>query len=582
MPVQIPGRRGSFDDAVSRLNSGNSNELWELAALVSVLEFFGSSELDLFPALHFERPRLFCDAILKSRASVDRHRQYLPTEFVDILNWSGENLNDPRMESIGRAQSQEEMLFQLMRAVARWANIQIRYQDIANGDVGRTIALYETLPEAGRFRDESTGHLVQEVRDKIHSFLGCSIPDLVLIYALVGLGCRQLFERLKRALRASMTAALAGEVKQTKRLSAILQWMCATRSQISPAISFTARRLSELGGPQVRSEAVDAFLRCWSSETRTLRSLLESPAYAAGSGSWRLSPLERYPIVQLDKSSPTATPSFVVPNYRFYLCSIPRALDYTLQTNLGEEYNQFRGAVYEEYVARMLREKYPRALVIPERPYALRRSETRGPDVVFVEAPGEPLILLEVKARRVSARARSDMDDDSLDANLQDAYAALNRLPSKADDLFAGISEYSELEPYAGRTSRHATLCVCVLPEAPFAINELTYYRCKDEDPCLISIDLQYCIMGIATLERAIASAETGGLALAAVLNEFIQRARHLDLQGPLAEFFGGDPVALGHLYSESFLEGVSRNAASGSPAHAPGQDLQGARSDQL
>jgi hypothetical protein len=553
--VPGPRHRGSFDDAVSRLNSGNSNELWELAALLTVLEYYGSSQLDLFPALHPERPRLLCDAILRSNASFHRHRAYAPREFVDIINWSSEGLLDPRIEAIGSGRPRDEMLFDLTRAIARWGNIQIKYQDVQNADVGRAIALYEVLPETAHFRDSQTADLVHRVRVEISGYLGCRVPELLLVYTKAGLRSRWLFERVASAVKLAMPGALKSEQDQLVRLSAILQWLYSERSRLSPSVSFTAEELRNLWGVQSRPEAVSAFLKCWSSDTRTLRSLLDLPAYAAGSGSWRLSPLERYPVLQLDRLSPKQAPSFVVPNFRFYLCSMPRPLDYALQEGLGDEYNQFRGAVYEEYVAEMLGEEYPGALVISERSYRPRKVEAKGPDVVFVEAIGEPLILVEVKARRVSAKSRSDMDDEALDANLEDAYSALGKLASKADDLFAGLEEYAEVKPFAAGTSRDATLCVCVLPDTPFAVNELTHYRVARGDLTLGSLDLRFCIMSVATLETAISCAKTTGSTVAAVLGRFIERASVLEMHGPLAEFFGEAKTPLGPLYGERFLQ---------------------------
>jgi len=137
-----PRQKRSFDDAVRRLNSGNINELWELCALISVLEYYGGTRLKLFPELHYEHPRLFCEAILKSKASLHRHRQYTPEEFIAILNWSQEGLYDPRVEELGGTGTSQELQFQLIRTVSRWANIQMRFQNVQNGALGRTLALW--------------------------------------------------------------------------------------------------------------------------------------------------------------------------------------------------------------------------------------------------------------------------------------------------------------------------------------------------------------------------------------------------------------------------------------------------------
>ncbi len=249
---------------------------------------------------------------------------------------------------------------------------------------------------------------------------------------------------------------------------------------------------------------------------------------------------------------------YVVPNFRFFLRSLPAVLDYTLLETLDAEYDQFRGAVFEAYVAMMLHDMYPGSIALPERGYArIKAMAKKGPDVAFVEALGEPLLLFEVKARRVRADTRSEMDDDSIDHNLADVYAALRRLPTKATDLFQGISEYSEMTGALQATSRAQSIGLCILPDAPFAINELTYHRASRGEHGLDQIDFEYCIMGIGTLEKAVAVAKQRKTSLAVILREFMNRAKDLEMHSPLAEFFGEEGAEPEMIYGETFLDRI-------------------------
>jgi len=465
-----------FDKAVSRLNSGNVNSLWELAALLAVLEYFGSHSLDLFPEMHYERPRLFCEAILASKATFWHHREYSADDFIKLINWSGEGLLDPRIEQIQHGRERKEMLFDLTRAAARWANIQIRYQDLWNGDLGRCFALYDVVSSKGHFRDEQTADLVKRVRARIDAFLGCSLTELLAVYAKVGLWQRQLYENLVHRLDLNPKCRPTLKRERLQRLRAVLCGLFECRQLLHPLISFTRSDVLELGSNVVRPEAFTAFRQCFCADTRTLRSLRARPAYSAGRECWHVSPLERYPVVQM-QGLPRQATRYVVPNYRFYLRSLPAALDYTLLASLDAEYNQFRGAIFEAYIGMMLREMYPNSICLPEREYArVRAKKMKGPDIAFVEAIGEPLLLFEVKARRLRADTRSEMDNSSIDHNLADVYAALRRLPGKATDLFEGVCEYSEITDVLKTSSRDQAIGLCILPNVPFAINELTYY----------------------------------------------------------------------------------------------------------
>ena len=109
----------AFEDAVIRLNSGNSDDLWEMVALISTLEYFGGEQLQLFPALCFEDVRLFSEAILRSRASNSRHRIYSPKDVIYVLNNARDGLRDAELESIESGRERQTMLLQLNKILQK-------------------------------------------------------------------------------------------------------------------------------------------------------------------------------------------------------------------------------------------------------------------------------------------------------------------------------------------------------------------------------------------------------------------------------------------------------------------------------
>ena len=543
----------AFEDAVIRLNSGNSDDLWEMVALISTLEYFGGEQLQLFPALCFEDVRLFSEAILRSRASNSRHRIYSPKDVIYVLNNARDGLRDAELESIESGRERQTMLLELNKILSRRGSLQLEVQRSSAAKAGRAVAFFDVIPRELAETSGPKSDRIQTVYSQIQAFLGCSVTDMLKVLFLISALHKNAY---RRELHLLDGVRIPQASPPKTRTSAVLEAILANRKAIAESVVFTAGSLIKAAPFRVETHVLDTVLALWSRGTDELRHLMEEQAFQAGVDCWHLSPLHRYPIVRLEGSPPR----YAVPNLRLLLHSVFAVLDYSLLEVLpADEYNAFRGAVLEEYLFRLMTWAFPAEQLIREREYRPSTKELwKGPDVTFADLEAGTLIVVEAKARRIGPRTRFRTDDESLDRNLEDVHGALVRLPDKITHLRAGLSAYVDFQPMVDATKDTDPILVCVLPEAIYFLTQIERERgsCSSEHP-LFELGHRYCIMSLEDFEFAIACARHNGETLSAVLGDFWEDAGCLELNTSAADLFRGRRVPLGGMFGEQYLRGI-------------------------
>lgn len=542
-----------FADAVTRLNSGDLELLLGHAAELSSLEFHFGEKLDLFPALNPEIARAFADAILASRAGFLRSRTYSQKDLAYVINNAMDGLTDPRLqEEIGEGRPRDEMLRAARAIFSRWANIQLRQQifDLPSA-VGRAIGFLDLLPTQSRQLDDARATEVGTVAQAVRGFLGSSAEELARVFMAVnhwyqrlGRECASVAEQAwERHQRLSQRYADRGH-----RLAQVVQALLDESSRIAPLCSFSADDLWRFAQQKPAPATIARFLELFSADVQYVRRLREEQPYVVGANLWRLSPLERFPLIRLPGAR------FVAPNVRFLLHSFSTVLDYSLLEALGGRFDGFRGAVLELHLRGCVSAAFPNALVVPERQYRRGKYCVRGPDLILGDA-GAPLVLIEAKARRVAAEARSSTSEDALDKNLSDVYAALKRLPQKVRDMAAGLPEYGGVQAALSEGLRQEPLFVCVLPETIYFLTEQIRQRADaSEDHPLHGLGYAYCVLSVATFEIAVAVSRKRAVPLAAVLKRFWEQSGEPELSGPAAELFDDEEVDARDLYAANYI----------------------------
>jgi len=543
----------AFEDAVTRLNSGNLAELWTIAALISTLEYFGGERLQLFPALSFEDVRLLAEAILRSRASNYRHRIYSTKDLIYVLNKAKDGLRDAELEGIESGRERQTMLLELNRILSRWGSLQLEVQRSHVATAGRAVAFFDAIPKALADVCRPESDCIRDVYRQIRAFLGCAVPELLKVLFLISAWYLNAYRRQLHILEG---IRIPQSSPPKARAFAALQAILPNREAMAESVAFTAEALLEAAPFSLESHAIDRVLALWSRGTDELRYLTEEPAFKVGVDCWHLSPLHRYPIVRLEGDPPR----YAVPNLRLLLHSMFAVLDYSLLEALpADEYNSFRGAVLEEYLFRLMTWAFPAAHLIREREYRPSKKELwKGPDVTFADVDAGTLIAVEAKTRRMGPTTRFQTDDESLDRNLADVHDALLRLPDKITHLRAGLSAYVDFQPMVDATTDTDPILVCVLPEAIHFLTQLERGRasCSSEHP-LSGLGHRYCIMGLDDFEFAIACARHNEETLSTILSDFWEDAGSLELDTSAADLFRGRGVPLGGMFGEQFMRGI-------------------------
>ena len=198
----------------------------------------------------------------------------------------------------------------------------------------------------------------------------------------------------------------------------------------------------------------------------------------------------------------------------------------------------FRGQSQEIYIKR-LTGRIGGIHLVDERSYLHSRNQRRGPDLTLLDAPRREAVLLESKARRLRADVRFTLDDAALDQNLADAYAAIQKLPTKLSHLRSGLPEYKDVQPILDQCLANDPMFLVVVGDAVMCVQEIVRGRAR-QDPShpLAGFNKKFCIMSLAVYEEAIERARTNGTGIVEILNGYWNEGESLEVSGNAAEHF--------------------------------------------
>ncbi len=561
------GKRPTFEDAVLRLNSKNLDTLLETSCLLSCIEFYGGMNSPLFPLLNNEKCRLFSEAIVASKAASYKSALLTRDDLAYVLNGVGEALNDPRFsQEVASQGSQDKTLYAMQKFFARMANIQIRQQEIrSSSTVGRLLALLEVLPQRdlGQF-DRDSQNTVRQFAEEVPKVLGASLRDLATIYMLLSLWYQRLDRIAMRLLQEVRPPTIPGKTESERQA-----WMMYRLYELLPSLKkympFSGNSLlNSLPNLPLSEAAFIAFVGLFSRPIRGIRDEAKNTVYQIGPVGWRLSPLERYPLVRFDSANVQSS-YFIIPNVRTFMRSFADVIHFTLQERFGNLYNEVRGLSQEVYIRELVKSRLPSCIVIPEIPYRSPKGEKKGPDCTIVEEISGCLIVVEAKARRVLAETRFTMEENIFDANFAQVYDLLLRLPDKVKDLYAGLPEYASYQVEIDVTKQKSPICIAVVGESVYMLNEIIRYRARtDPGHRLRSYPWIYCVMSIESFELAVEIAASEGVSLAQVLEEFWEDGATMDPRGRMSDSFRGRRITKGSSFAESFIAASDLLAAQG------------------
>ena len=551
MPERRPER--AFRDAATRLNSKNLDHLWHTCALLSFLEREHAqvaSPDSLFPLINAPRVNMFAKAVLASTAIPTRTGRLAFGDFSYVYNAVNDASTDPALtRALNSSSGRERQFAGWLHATAR---SQFPYQipDLVIR-LGRAYALSKAIPQW--HRDTLRQTLGERYFDPAQASLdefGSTVEDVLDVlfraYAVVRESWKPLQTMLSRAL-VELGPHPSSSRRSTARQAAVLRRFLDLSWRGPSATSFPTSRLRIQGEAAEGLDRIEAATKHVSRSTLELRTALANQQqFQRGFITYRLSPLERFPLVR------THAGQLVVPVTAHLEQLLGNAAHYLLQEQplVANAFMETRGRAQEIYLKELLASRAPSLQQVPERSYRGPKGELRGPDVTLIDAQGQRLLLIESKGRRVLTETRVDVDLNAFRRNFDDAIEALTSLPRKSEDIRLRTDAYGDIQGAVEHACSKPPIGVVVVGEGtPFLTELVRVVLTDDERRQVDAADARLMVMGLDLFETAVEIAAAADEPLADVLDDYwedtaLSVSELVAAHRPAAEF-RGRPVPL-------------------------------------
>lgn len=532
----------AFGLATGRLNSANDRTLWLTTCLLSLAEWGGSRPLAR--VLNFEKLRLLSLAVLASKAAPYKRRRLDADDVQYVLNHLVDGMDeDEAFEWIHSSDDPEERARRFLVAFSRLGNAQFRHQNPDPvGRAGRLFGLFQVIPtDHYDLLQSGVQTRARGLPAQMAQRLGLKPDALVILHAATIRWYGDLGHRVAVATERLVGAARADfPFSDRHREARALRVVIDAGESLARSLTFSEAILP--GSAKERR----AFLALMSKGSRDLRAEFRRQWVEGRGLGYQHNPLERWPIVRLGSDE------FVVPNLRVHVRACEDAFHFAAQAALGDEFNEVRGHLIEAYLYLLVRNRLPAATVVREREYRDRGQKVRGADLTLIE--GRTLLLIEAKARRLRLEARTSLDAEALDRNLQDVYEAIGRAGKKHDALYRGLPEYADVQDAIAVTTGSVPLVVVVVAEAPTFVNQRVRQRASHVvGHPLSGSEMRYCIVSSEDFERAVEVAATHEISLYHLFEEYWDDSASSGPGGTAPELFRGRAVR-GLRFARTFI----------------------------
>ncbi len=554
---------GNFSDAVTRLNSRNLVTLLRTSSILSAVEIFLSDGSPTYPLLNMEKCRLFTEAVLSSKAALYKQNSLTHADLIYVINASSEALYDPRIQTdIPNRQERSLMLYKVQLFFSRMANLQIRQQEFQiKSLLGRTVGLLEYLPERDSAEwPDSWRKRYGSFQHQLQSKWGCTLWDLAVVYQIIVIHY-QCLAASAITLADNNPYPTRDEVRTLPRQNwpqaVAMHSIVYNLEGFGPYLDFSAEDLAKMAPDLTDLRSVKRFLGLFSASIKDLRAKYKEPAHQFGTTGWRLSPLERHPIVRF---SPREGKSdrYIVPNCRTFLRSFSEVIHFALQDDFGSDYNLFRGFALEHYIHTLLQQELKGLTVIPEPVYMTSQGEYRGPDLTVIDFANQDLILIEIKARRTLAETRFTMGEELIDSNYDPIFKALRKCEEKAGHILGGLGVFSQYANVLAEFSK-PPICVAILAESVYFLNEIIRYRTENTPGHrMAGFPWPFCILGLESFELAVAASKQLGTPLGTLLREAFEDGADMELSSRPSEQFRGRGLDIQERFPDSLYYDIA------------------------
>lgn len=529
----------TFEDAVTRLNRRNLDNVLRVLGLLSSFEFAGGIEGPLFPLLNSEKVRLLTEAALRSKAAWYKMGRIEAKDIAYYFNSANQALNDPRLDrDIKSGGERDEMLHKLQIFFARFANRQMREQVSPAIAMGQFRAVVEVLPG-------------DSMAAKFATALGMTVSELFSVHRSLCQYFQALGEVVLRRFKLPQRMGTRVDVQADgvrgliKQFDSHLQYFFVTPELLKAAEEHEA------------AELLASYAQLFSRGIDEHRARLDRPEYNLGPTGLGLSTLDRFPLVSGQSGG-----CWYVPNLRTLVGAATPAPHFTLMKRCPDDYADARGFGLEQYLASMVKERMPSLSVIPEKTWPSTMGEVAGPDLILLDHGRKPVTIgIEIKARRMVPSTRFDLGQEELANNYDELWGATARVFNKLDEILGGSSGgYQEFATDLGRAREYPRMAIGIAGEAPYLFGELSTRQAQVDSQNPLHGLSDWTVMSSESFERMIEVTVQDNRELGDVLDDYVEDCHNLELSCPMAEFYRNAEIKVSASYAATFLEGIWPN----------------------
>ncbi|NQU66384.1 MAG: hypothetical protein HQ510_00440 [Candidatus Marinimicrobia bacterium] len=486
--------------------------------------------------LHFERISMLTKATLSSNARNYKTDIIRSRSLPKLFNY----LSEATFFDFPDGDSVDSNLI-LLTVISKIANAQFPYQrSRISTDMARAYLLYDLIPkqEENYLKNRYKTNYVN-IPKVFENQNGITVKDYLIITFVIFAFYMILYNKYIK-LKSDFVNSVVAKIQKLEEpndfifeiLFRLIEYLVPFRNKFI----FNSSSLILADSDVLNEEMINKYLALTSRTPTHLSDLQNKATYKKGSISLRLCPLERYPILKFENDQ------YLVPNIRYFDASIEKFIHFEMQDLFpSNQFNDTFGGVFEKYVQFLTSSRLDGFIFIPEISYQKNNVQAGGIDLVIIDEANNAMIGIEVKSKKVSLDTKLSPMSDSLDQDMQRIYEAFKKLPSKIDDLYAELPEYTKWQKIINKIPRENIYCLVVISGSLFYLPELiNQFRIKDESHILNNYRYKYGIMSIDNYEHLIELVYHKKNNLPALLHHYWKSSIDISPKKHSSQLFGG------------------------------------------
>lgn len=524
----------SFEDAAIHLSKFNSSDLFAVSSLLSCIEYFDTIKENFntfFPIINSKKLSMFDKAILSSNANKENDILFTCDNLSYVFNKLNDAGNTSELDDDG-----SYVNYRILNLFSRISNDQFKFQQHNLFTlISRSYALYEHFPKFNKDKlsNKHKSHFV-DIPKGFNDKFGLSIKEYLIISISIYM---HYLEKYQSSIEFEDKSKKEILNKSEKTKFKVLYGLINNSIYIRLKLFFIPENILIIDNSLISLNEIKKYFELLSKTKKELTILQNKAPFNKGEYTYRVSPLERYPIITI-KNNHT---KYIIPNFHYFDSSIENIIHFSLQDLYpNNEFNETFGSIFEDYIIDMIKKSLPEFEIIPEIRYKKSRNNIDGPDITLIDSNNNALISLEIKSKNVKINTRLNPVENLKD-DLERAFDALKKLPSKIDDLYQGFNEYSEWQEKINSIPKENVFCLIVIFHgvymAPEIVNNVTF---NDHNDFLKHFPYKYGIFDVETFENAIELAHEKKSKFIDLLIKHYDSSRSTDTKKNIAESFGG------------------------------------------